>query len=158
MGTKYGGKKEEVRALNVYIKLIRAAESVSQRVETGFGKLGLTVSQFGVLEALYHLGPLYQKDLAAKTLKSTGNITMVVNNNEKRGFVARRRDENDRRHFFVDITPEGKRLIRNFFPGHVKRIVGEMGTLTGAEQEELGRLCKQVGLGKKTQTPARSDG
>ena len=148
MGTKFKGTRDEVRALNTFIKLVRAADSVSSRVEARFSGIALTVSQFGVLEALYHLGPLYQKDLARKILKSTGNITMVVDNLEQRGLVGRSRDDQDRRHYYVRITDAGTRLIRSFFPGHVARIVAEMGVLSKAEQEELGRLCRKVGLGK----------
>jgi MarR family 2-MHQ and catechol resistance regulon transcriptional repressor len=146
MGTRYEGTKEETRSLNVFIKLVRAAQSVSGRVESRFNEIGLSVSQFGALEALYHLGPLYQKDLASKILKSTGNITMVVDNLEKQGLVERVRDEQDRRHYSVRITTSGSALITSFFPGHVRRIVKEMGVLTKAEQDELGRLCKKVGL------------
>jgi MarR family 2-MHQ and catechol resistance regulon transcriptional repressor len=149
MTTKYKGTKGEARALDAFIKLVRAAGSLSSRVEAPLGEINLTVSQFGILEALHHLGPLHQKDLAKKILKSTGNITMVVDNLEKRGLVERVLDEEDRRHYFVRITVQGARLIRSFFPGHVERIVKEMGVLTGAEQEELSRLCKKVGLGSR---------
>lgn len=147
MGTHFQGTAAEVRALDAFIKLMRAAGSVSARVEEHLGPVGLTASQFGVLEALYHLGPLYQKDLASKILKSTGNITMVVDNLEKRGLVTRVRDEHDRRHFFVRLTKDGIQLLRSFFPSHVRRIVREMSKLTGDEQAELGRLCKKVGMG-----------
>lgn len=146
MGTKYEGTKTEKRALDAFIKLVRAAQSVSGRVESHFSEIGLSVSQFGALEALYHLGPLYQKDLASKILKSTGNITMVVDNLEKQGLVERVRDEKDRRHYSVRITTKGSALITSFFPGHVHRIVKEMSVLTKAEQDELGRLCRKVGL------------
>jgi MarR family transcriptional regulator, 2-MHQ and catechol-resistance regulon repressor len=148
MTTRYTGTKKETRALNAFIKLVRAAAAVSSRVEGRFSDLGLSVSQFGVLEALHHLGPLYQKDLARKILKSTGNITMVVDNLERRGLVERTRDERDRRHFFVRITETGSDIIRSFFPGHAARVAEEMGTLTAGEQEELARLCKKVGLGR----------
>src|SRR5512145_671847 len=130
MGTKYRGTRNETRALNAFIKLVRAASSVSSRVEAHLGELELTVSQFGVLEALHHLGPLFQKDLAAKILKTTGNITMVVDNLEKQGLVERTRDEQDRRHFLVHITPKGSRLMQSFFPGHAVRITQEMSVLT----------------------------
>jgi MarR family 2-MHQ and catechol resistance regulon transcriptional repressor len=146
MGTRYAGTKEEKRALNAFIKLIRAGQSLSGRVEAHFSELGLTVSQFGVLEALFHLGPLNQKNLAAKILKSTGNITMVIDNLEKRGLVKRTRDESDRRHYSVAITRKGVDMISSFFPQHVARIVKEMSVISGAEQEELGRLCKKIGL------------
>jgi MarR family 2-MHQ and catechol resistance regulon transcriptional repressor len=148
MATRYNGTKKVTRALDAFIKLVRAAASVSSRVEGRFSDLGLSVSQFGVLEALHHLGPLYQKDLARKILKSTGNITMVVDNLEKRGLVERVRDEKDRRHYFVRITKKGSDIIRPFFPGHAARVAEEMGALTAAEQEELARLCKKVGLGR----------
>ena len=156
MGTNYTGTKEEKQALNAFIKLIRAAQSVSGRVEAHLGELGLTVSQFGVLESLFHLGPLNQKNLAAKILKSTGNITMVIDNLEKRGLVKRTRGEKDRRHYSVAITPKGAGLMRTFFPKHVARIVGEMGVLSGAEQDLLGKLCKKVGLGGRS-APAGKD-
>jgi len=151
MGTNYAGTKGERRALDAFIKLIRAGQSVSGRVEAHFSELGLTVSQFGVLEALLHLGPLNQKNLAAKILKSTGNITMVIDNLEKRGLVKRTRDENDRRHYSIGLTPKGAALIRPFFPKHVARIIGEMSILSGAELDVLGALCKKVGLqGKRS--------
>ena len=146
MGTRYSGTKEETRALNAFIKLIRAAQSVSGRVEAHLSELGLTVSQFGVLEALFHLGPLNQKNLAAKILKSTGNITMVIDNLEKRGLVKRTRDENDRRHYSVGITFKGAGMIESFLPKHVARIVEEMSVLSGDEQDALGTLCKKIGL------------
>lgn len=153
MGTRYQGTKEETRALNAFIKLIRAADSVSGRVEAPFAALNLTASQFGVLETLHHLGPLYQKDLGRKNLKSGGNVTMVVDNLEKRRLVERVRDEQDRRHYFVRLTGAGERTISRVFPGHVARIVKEMSILTKAEQDELGRLCKKVGLGKAAVSP-----
>jgi MarR family transcriptional regulator, 2-MHQ and catechol-resistance regulon repressor len=146
MGTRYKGTREETRALDAFIKLVRAAQSVSGRVESHFSEIGLSVSQFGTLEALYHLGPLNQTALAQKILKSTGNITMVVDNLEKRGLVERLRDKKDRRHYSVRITPKGSILIKSFFPGHVVRIVKEMRALSRSEQEELGRLCRTVGL------------
>ena len=149
MATKFKGTKQQIRALDAFIKLVRAAGSVSGRVEAHLAEIGLTVSQFGVLEALLHLGPLYQKDLAKKILKSTGNITMVVDNLEERGLVERVREEKDRRHYSVQITEKGSALMRSFFPGHVDKIVKEMGVLTTAEQNELARLCKKVGLGKQ---------
>jgi len=147
MGTRYKGSKEEIRALNTFIKLVRAADSVSGRVEAYFAPLKLTVSQFGVLETLFHLGPLYQKQLGQRILKSSGNITMVVDNLEKRGFVLRIRDVEDRRRYAVHLTAKGRRIIQSFFPGHVARIVKEMKVLTNAELDELGRLCRKVGLG-----------
>jgi MarR family 2-MHQ and catechol resistance regulon transcriptional repressor len=103
------------------------------------------VSQFGVLEALYHLGPLSQAEIARKILKSTGNITMVIDNLEKRGLVARKRDTEDRRYYSVGLTHEGKKLIGSLFPRHAAGIVKGMNALTPSEQETLGDLCRKLG-------------
>lgn len=146
MGTQHKGSAREVRALDAFIKLRRAADSVSARVNRHLAEVSLTESQFGVLEALWHLGPLCQAVLARKILKSSGNLTMVVDNLEKRGLVARARGEQDRRFVTVSLTDEGERLIQTLFPRHLERIVEQFEALSTADQEELGRLCRRLGL------------
>jgi MarR family 2-MHQ and catechol resistance regulon transcriptional repressor len=145
MGTRYCGTKDEVRALDTYIKLVRAADSVATRIHRHLDAAHLTVSQFGVLEALFHLGPLYQRDLAEKLLKSGGNITLVIDNLEKRELVKRDRETQDRRCIKVSLTEKGQQLISQIFPSHVAAVVNEMSILTASEQEELGRLCRRLG-------------
>jgi len=146
--TRYRGTKDEVRALKTYVKLMRASESVSARIHGQLAATVLTVSQFGVMEALYHLGPLSQGELAKKILRSSGNITMVIDNLEERGLVKRERNRQDRRFYAVRLTSEGRRLIGSIFPRHAAKIVEEMKSLTRSEQEELSRLCRKVGLGE----------
>lgn len=146
MGSHYPGTECEVRALNTYIKLLRAAESLNARMSQKVAAHHLTLSQFGVLESLCHLGPLPQCKLGEKLLKSSGNITMVVDNLEKLGLVERRRDSQDRRVVTVYLTAEGRGLIERIFPEHVAVIVEEMRVLDEGEQEQLGQLCRKVGL------------
>lgn len=144
--THYKGAKDETRALNAFVKLTRASETISTRIHRHLVEDGLTVSQFGVLEAIYHVGPLSQAELAKKILKSTGNITMVIDNLEKRDLVKRERKEGDRRYYAVKLTLEGKKLISNLFPRHAGKIVETMNVLTKAEQVKLGQLCRKLGL------------
>ncbi len=146
MGTKYRGKAEEVSALNAFIKLMRAADSVMNRTQMRLKEFNLTASQFGAMESLYHLGPMCQRDVGAKLLKSGGNITMVVDNLEKRGLVTRKRDTGDRRFITVTLTPDGRSLIEEVFPAQLAGIVKDMSILSSAEQEQFGALCKKVGL------------
>jgi MarR family 2-MHQ and catechol resistance regulon transcriptional repressor len=140
--TAYRGPRDQVRALGAYVKLMRAADSVTTRVHRHLARAGLTVSQFAALEALHHLGPLTQKDIARKILKSGGNITMVIDNLEKRGLVTRTRGAEDRRRVFVPA------LIGRIFPAHADGITGAMAVLTTAEQQELSRLCRKLGLAR----------
>lgn len=136
----------EKMALDAYTKLMRAAESVTSRTSRAMAAADLTISQFGVLEALYHKGPLCQRDIATKILKSSGNITMVIDNLEKRGLVRRERDLQDRRYFTIYLTDAGNSLIAEVFPTVLAAIKEEMSILKQEEQEELGRLCRILGL------------
>jgi len=122
---------------------------MTSRIKSHVTDAGLSVSQFGVLEALFHLGPLSQAEIAKKVLKSTGNITMVIDNLEKRVLVKRERKHDDRRFYSIQLTPEGRQLIGSIFPRHAEMIVAEMRALSIAEQEELGRLCRKLGLQKQ---------
>ena len=146
MGTHHQGSETERVALDAFIKLRRAAESVSNRVNRHLADAGLTESQFGVLEALWHLGPLSQAVLARKILRSSGNLTLVVDNLEKRGLVARSRESRDRRIVNVSLTREGEALIASLFPVHLQRIVAEFEHLSSEERTELARLCRKLGL------------
>jgi MarR family 2-MHQ and catechol resistance regulon transcriptional repressor len=145
MPTHYSGAPEEVRALDTWIKLTRAADSFGARLAARHTCSDLTVSQFGVLEALHHLGPLRQGEISAKLLRSGGNITLVVDHLEARGLVQRTRDLDDRRVVTVSLTEAGEVLIAALFPQHVQAVVEEMRVLTAEEQETLGRLCRKLG-------------
>ncbi|MBL9214364.1 MAG: MarR family transcriptional regulator [Opitutaceae bacterium] len=145
MGTRHRGPIEEINALNAFIKLQRAAESVSARVH-GALPSGLTVTQFGVLETLHHVGPLCQSELADKLLKSGGNLTLVVDNLEKAGYVLRERDPADRRFVVVKLTPRGEAFITSLFPKIVTNVTREMSVLSSTELADFGRLCKKIGL------------
>jgi len=155
MPTHYHGNPEEVRALNAFIKLMRAANSLEARLVQRGCLAELTPSQFGVLEALYHLGSLCQSELAHKILKSSGNMTMVIDNLEKQGLVRRERDRQDRRFITVHLTEKGREKIEAILPCHVKAIVEEFSVLTPAEQETLGELCKRLGK-RETQPSAQA--
>jgi MarR family 2-MHQ and catechol resistance regulon transcriptional repressor len=127
--THFKGDSETKRALNALINLSRAANSVQTRLSAGLDRCGITTSQLGILEALFHLGPMCQRALGDKLLRSGGNITMVIDNLEKHGLVER------------------MRLISRVLPLHAKDVVKEMSRLTASEQEELRRLCRKLGRG-----------
>lgn len=136
--------KKETLEMTSFSALQRSASIVSGEVHKILGPQNLTVSQFGVLEALYVYGPMYQRDLAEQILKTTGNITTVIDNLEKHELVQRVREVKDRRYFQVVLTPEGEKLIRKIFPSHVKRVQQVMDLLTPEEQETLKVLCQKL--------------
>ena len=148
MPTHYEGTPEEKLVLDTFIKFTRAADSFEARLIRRNVICDLTLSQFGVLETLLHLGPLSQSELGNKLLRSGGNITLVVDNLEKRGLVFRRTHDEDRRVTVVNLTPAGEELIKRIFPLQVKAIREEMSCLTASEQLTLGSLCKKLGTQK----------
>ncbi|HDS74145.1 MAG TPA: MarR family transcriptional regulator [Firmicutes bacterium] len=151
MATRYRGTDDEVSALNAFIALQRAADALNAKLAPRIREYGLTDSQFGVLEALYHLGPMHQNELGAKLLKSGGNMTLVIDNLEKRGFVRRVRSETDRRYITVHLTGNGEELIARVFPEHAAAIADLMSVISPEERETLRRLARAVGTGSPTE-------
>ena len=149
MPNRYSGTQEEQRALSAYVKLSRAAQAMETAAHRHLAAHNLTISQFGVLEALLHLGPLSQRRLAEKILRSSGNLTMVIDNLERDGLVRRERDPNDRRVMIVNLTKAGEKLIRDLLPTHVRGLTTLFGALEAEEIEELGRLSRKLGLSLK---------
>lgn len=147
MPTRYAGSPEERAALDAYIKLWRAAHAVEVAANRHLADHGLTVSQFGVIEALYHLGPLSQRQLADKILRSSGNLTMVIDNLERDGLVRRERNPQDRRVMNVFLTPEGEALVTRVLPDHVRGIRDVFAGLSPQELGQLAALTRKLGRG-----------
>jgi len=131
-------------AVTTFSRLSKTANIISTEVHKPLAKHKLTVSQFGVLEALYKLGPMYQRDLAREIVKTTGNITTVIDNLEKNDLVRRERETKDRRYFMVVLTTKGEKLIKKIYPAHAKQIELIMQRLTPVEQEKLLNICEKL--------------
>lgn len=135
--------KQERDALNLYVKLMRATNMTTHRIHLHLAQDNLTLSQFAVLEALYHLGPLTQSQLGEKILKSNANLTTVVDTLEKKGLVVRHRSEEDRRKVTVHLTDSGKAMIAKVFPRHAKIVNKELSFLSADEKHQLSELLKR---------------
>lgn len=138
-------RAQERLALGTYVKLMRAANSARNHASRSLSGAHLTLTQFAVLEALYHLGPMSLSDIARKVLTTGGNLTMVVGNLEKLGLARRQGCPEDRRVLIVALTPKGKTLLRDIFPRHAAAIVEFLSVLGPEEQERLGDLCRKLG-------------
>ena len=130
MGTKYKGSDSEKTALNLFIAMTRAIESLSSRINDTYCKSKLTETQFGTLECLKHLGSMSQKELSQKLLKSCGNMTLVIDNLVKLEYVERTKHHNDRRISIISLTKSGKEIIDSIFPDHVIKITDGVSSLS----------------------------
>ena len=150
MPTYFTGSRPQRRTLDTFIKLTRCTDSIMARIAERNSIGDLTFSQFAVLEALYHLGPLTAGAVSQKILKSGGNLTLVIDNLERDGLVRRERDANDRRVIHIHLTEAGSSKIEAVLPAHVEVLVDEFSVLSASEQETLGELCKKLGKGRQS--------
>jgi MarR family 2-MHQ and catechol resistance regulon transcriptional repressor len=147
MPTHYDGTPEERRALDLFIKLARCGEAFFARTTSPILEAGLTPSQFGVLETLYHLGALMPSQLAEKHLKSRNNLSVVIDHLERDGLVRREKCAGDRRAQWIHLTDAGRERITAVLPKYVATTVQECAALTADEQEQLAGLLKKLGRG-----------
>ncbi|MCA1754058.1 MAG: MarR family transcriptional regulator [Spirochaeta sp.] len=150
MPTKHAGADKEQRALNLFIALSRSADWL-QKGALQYAPLpdALTLTQFGILEALYHLGPMCQAEVGEKLLKTKGNVSVVIERLVSRGLVERSAKEQDRRYVVIKLTTAGRHLIQSYFPKIAAGFARAASSLTLDEQKELTRLS--VKLGKAVQ-------
>ncbi|HCY86386.1 MAG TPA: MarR family transcriptional regulator [Desulfobacteraceae bacterium] len=133
-------------ALTLYTRLMRATTTVTEKMHRHLQDHRLSISQFGVLEALYHLGPMCQKEIGGKILKTSGNMTLVIDNLEKSNLVRRQKDPEDRRRTIVTITDKGADVIQTIFPHHENIAREIFSVLDPEEQSTLGTLLKKLGM------------
>ncbi len=131
-------------ALRTFDRLTKTAGRVRKFVYSGIQDTRLTESQLGVLELLLHSGALPQKDIARQLQVTGGNVTMVVDNLEKRCLVQRKRWQEDRRVVHVGLTSDGRNLIEAYFPIHIEKVSEALSALETSEQEQFVKLCKKL--------------
>ncbi|MBU3159574.1 MarR family transcriptional regulator [Clostridium frigoris] len=130
--------------LKVLIALSRCTHDVHKKEYKTIKERGLTVSQFAVLEILYHKGDLRISEIIEKILSTGGNMTVVIDNLAKVNLVKRCTDPKDRRVNLISITDEGRRLISDIFPKHVENINEIFSNLTSEEKMNLISLLKKL--------------
>ena len=131
-------------ALLAYGRIMRAANTLRMSAARQLEPTGLTLGQFAVLEALYHLGPMSLSEVAKKILTTGGNLTMVAGNLEKQGLVSRKCSTDDARVYILSLTPKGRKLIAEIFPQHAAAITGTLDALSPNDQKQLSELCRKI--------------
>lgn len=135
----------EAGALRLWVILSRAHEAIARHAEADVARHGLTIAEFGILEALYHVGPMLLGELQRKILVSSGGVTYLVDRLEKRGLVRREPSPEDRRARYAALTTDGKRLVARIFPDHARTIERAMSGLTRSDRVRAAAMLKQLG-------------
>jgi len=140
-------KVRRKKALDAYGELVRAIEKLNLLLDNQLRGFDLTNGQFRVLQSLFRAGPMSQADLGQLVSRDNSDVHVISSNLQKRGLVARRAHDTDRRKVSVHLTPEGRRLITNFLPHREKLTFARMRALTYTEQETLRRVCEKLAEG-----------
>ncbi|MDQ8153654.1 MAG: MarR family transcriptional regulator [Gemmatimonadota bacterium] len=138
-------------ALKLFVVLARAQRAIHERTQASLEAHGLTGTEFAILEALYHKGPLLLGEVQRKILVSSGGITFLVDKLAERGLVERKLCPTDRRARYAALTRKGETLMAAVFPGHAEAICEAMSGLSRAEQKQATALLKQLGLSAASQ-------
>ena len=123
--------------MKLVIGLNRVIQALNRKQNDFVSKYGLTLPQFGVLEALYFKGPMCVNDIIEKTLSTSGNMTVVIENLRKDEFVKKEKDIFDRRKFVISLTYKGKMLIEEIFDKHAENTVEFFDDMKKNEEREL---------------------
>ena len=135
-----------------YIRLVlwKAAKAVERVDRAGIRQTGLSLSDFAIMEALLHKGPLPINQIGEKVLLSSGSMTAAVNRLEKAGHVQRIQDPSDGRCFYVHLTKTGRRSVSEAYRSHQANLEKVAGVLSDEERTQLVQLLKKLGLHAQT--------
>lgn len=137
----------ETRAsLKLWVILSRAHASISAHAVAHAADHGLSLTEFAILEALYHRGRMVLGEIQRRILVSSGGITFLVDRLADKGYVVRQECLEDRRAKYVALTREGTKLIRELFPSHARILAEAMKGLTAEQQDEATHLLRALGL------------
>lgn len=131
--------------VHVWLVWIKATQVIGRIHAALLRQAGLGESEFRVLEALLHKGALPVNVIGPKVDLTCGAISVAVDRLHGRGLVTRNEDPADRRVRLVDLTCEGRRLIKTVFKQHAADVADIMRVLSGEERSQLEALLKKVG-------------
>ena len=148
----------QAESLRLWVVFARAYAAVAARAQADVARHGLTIAEFGVLEALHHKGPLLLSELKEKILVSNAGVTYLVDRLEKRGLVERRDCPGDRRARIAALTSAGEALVRRIFPEHAARIKQAVSGLGKKEKREAIRLLRALAGGAAPAAGEKAEG
>lgn len=135
-------EEESLRALTV---ILRASGSITQMVKKDMDSYGVNPTEFMVLELLYNRGPQAIQVIGNKVLLASSSITYVIDQLEKKDFVQRKKNKEDRRVTLVSLTAKGQKLMKEIFPQHSSVISKLFEDLSDQDLTKLSESLKTIG-------------
>lgn len=139
-------KTNETSAPALWVVLARAYRSMAGFVERSVAALDIGLSDFMILEALLHKGPLTMSELCEAALITNASMTAAIDRLEQREFVERVASKEDRRVRRVQLTAQGSALIKRLYARHERDLEEVLSAIPAAQRAELRRGLKTIGL------------
>lgn len=135
----------ETKCRNVpYLVLMQTSKAVQERIRLEMSENNLTITEFSVLEVLYHKGKQTIQQVGHSILISSGSMTYVIDKLEQRGLLHRSACPEDRRVIHVTLTENGKELMESIMPKHHELVDYMLGALSNDEAETLVKLLNKI--------------
>jgi MarR family transcriptional regulator, 2-MHQ and catechol-resistance regulon repressor len=141
--------KQKTEATHVFLVLWKTYRAMLAKADESKKHVGLGDSDFRVLEALLHKGPLPVNVIGEKVELTTGSITTAVDRMEAKWLVIRKNHPDDRRIRLVELTAKGRRLIEKAYAQQSIDMEKAMSVLSRQERAQLVDLLKRLGKGKE---------
>lgn len=138
-------KADKVSGTQLWLVMIKAYHSLLGFTEHTLEGSGLGESEFRILEALLHKGPMPVNTIGPKVFLTPGSISVAVDRLLKRGLVSRTGSSEDRRVRVVDLTAAGRRLIEQVFATHSRQVDRLADVLSPKERRQISRGLKAFG-------------
>ena len=138
--------EDQELSLKLFVVLTRAIEAIEKQVTQNIKSYGLNLTEFGVLELLYHKGGQPIQKIGQKVLLASSSITYVVDKLEEKKYLVREACPTDRRVTHAVISEEGKKLMNEIFPQHATAMSKIMGGLSVEEKKVAVNQIKKLGL------------
>ena len=132
-----GLSEDEKLSIKTLVVLNKATKTMHRHESEFMKRYGLSLFQFGVLEALYSKGAMNIQSIIDSMLSSSGNMTVVIRNLERDGYLIRAKDPKDKRSILIDLSAKGKEIIELVWEEHVDNICRLMSVLTRQEKISL---------------------
>lgn len=146
---------DRAATLQLIIALGRSTQAIERGIRPHLAACGLSLTEFAVLEVLYHKGALPLGEIRDRILVTGASTTYVVKKLEERGLMRRRTSAEDQRVVFGELTPKGRALMDKVFPAHVDRLRHVMAGLSASEKRAASQLLRRLGQHARRTTGER---
>jgi MarR family transcriptional regulator, 2-MHQ and catechol-resistance regulon repressor len=137
--------KRSEEAVHCWLVWLKAHEAITDYLFRGLAETGISDTDFRVLEALLHKGPLPVNTIGPLVHLTPGSISVAVERLLEKGLVSRVESLEDRRVRVVALTKRGRDLIVPIFRKHAAEIARVFGEVSAEELRVFERVLKKAG-------------